>query len=81
MMASGVAAKVAGWRCRYRNRIASQVHHLDYSDLTDISMLVSVCKICHDRLHGRHLASDQQRRVRRQKPRSVFFTILRWLLV
>ena len=61
-------------------QIASQVHHLDYSDWTELSMLVSVCKICHDLCMGTIWPSYQQRRFRWQQPRSVLLRILQWLL-
>ena len=51
-----VVLKRDNWRCVYCGSRATQVHHKKYAKYNigkePIDWLVSVCKICHDRLHS-----------------------------
>ncbi len=44
------------WKCRYCGGEANQVHHTRYAKYNigkePIEWLVSVCKTCHDSIHG-----------------------------
>lgn len=42
-----------GHTCQYCGDYATQVHHLRHGyDLCDPHDLISVCRVCHDRVHG-----------------------------
>jgi len=53
-----VVLKRDNWRCVYCGARATQVHHKKYARKNigkePIDWLVSVCKSCHESLHGKH---------------------------
>jgi len=60
--------------CAYCGGVATQVHHTAYirGQWSNPAFPQPICRRCHEEIHAR--------RLRRQKPRSALWTILRWLL-